>query len=172
MSLVAGGAQSSSSARRSFLSSRRPGVLRSAVTDALPKFSRANATPNALITAGRGDGNRRSCRQVRRKASEACRTPRRFARQGAARNSARFWSAAALCRFSPRRPRMPGTPSRPERILTSPTERRIYPAFRLVWAPASAGASRGAQLPLDRRHILDAVVRLDYRLRLAERRVS
>src|SRR5437899_3237811 len=40
---------------------------------------------------------------VRGKAAEGCRTPQRFAMHEAARFSARFWSAAVLCRFSPRR---------------------------------------------------------------------
>src|SRR6266704_5475659 len=35
-----------------------------------------------------------------RKAAEDCRTPRRFASSKDARNAARFWSAAVLCRFS------------------------------------------------------------------------
>ena len=34
------------------------------------------------------------------KAAEGCRTPPCFARQGTALCSARFWTAAALCRFS------------------------------------------------------------------------
>ena len=44
--------------------------------------------------------------------AESCRTPRRFARPGAPRCSDRFWSAAALCRFSTRRFPMPDTSNR------------------------------------------------------------
>src|SRR5947209_3972421 len=79
------------------------------------------------------DQDSRSRREVRGKAAEGCRTPKPGGTSCCSLSREASWSAAALCRFSPRLLPMPDTSDRTRRVLAIPTP-TLQNSPVVVWA--------------------------------------